>query len=97
MIRRGELRREPGPGFIPEGRTDGKVGSRQSGGRPSMSCGEAIKRLDEDAPRAQLIPAEESADCDLKPDLMAEDGFLGKPSTVAIVDSPALSSTRGTG
>jgi hypothetical protein len=62
-----------------------------------MSCGEAIKRLDEDATRAPLVGTEESADGDLKPNLRSEDGFLGESSKIATVDSPALLATRGTG
>jgi hypothetical protein len=56
-----------------------------------------MERLDEDATRAELILAEETAKCDLEPDPMAEDGFLGEASRVATVDSPALPATRGAG
>ena len=88
--RHGGLRRQPGPGFAPQGRADGEVEPGEPRGRASMPGGEPVERLDEDAARASRFGAEESADSHPETDLMPEDRLLGETASVAAVDSPGL-------
>ena len=59
-------------------------------GRAGMPGREPVERLHEDATRAALFGAEESADRHAETDLMSEDRLLGETAGVTAVDPPGL-------
>lgn len=76
---------------------DGAMGPGQPRGRPHMLPGEAVEWLGEDPPRAERIGAEEARDGHREAHGMPEDGDLGEPAGVAVVDGPALGAAERAG